>query len=160
MNNLNTEIFANHDKTIAFTFWENEDNGDLMVSYDNHTGINSTDARRVNLEELKHIFNICMDERPCYSLCDVDETEFYIKIVSPGEFRYIIFNEYDNKDITVQFLTRGLYIDKSDPHNWVEREDVMELGNEHQLTCNDLYRIRKMCNISDIELRSIQCQMF
>lgn len=153
----NTETFVNHDKSRMFTFWE-DDYNDLMMSWVCRATINteipSVGVKQVTLKDLKRIFELCSetsDEKPCYSLCDVDETEFYIKIVSPGEFRYIIFNEYDNRYITVQFLTRGMYIDKSDPHNWVEREDVMELGDEHELTCRDLYRIRKMCNISDIE---------
>lgn len=55
MKNLNSETFVNHNKTRTFTFWENEANGHLMVSYDNHTGINSTDAEEVRLEDLKHI---------------------------------------------------------------------------------------------------------
>lgn len=147
----NTETFVNHDKTRTFTFWENEDNEHLMVSYDNHTEIDSTNAKRLRLEDLKHIFNICMDERPRYSVSAIiNGLEFYIHLNSPGESRYIIFRKFDRK-ITVEFKTIGMYIDKSDPNFWVERDYVWEVGNEHKLTCKDLYRIRKMCNISDIE---------
>lgn len=151
MNNLNTETFVNPQKNTKFTIWEDDER--LMMTCEHYDTINieinSTDAKLVRLDDLKHIFGLCRENIDHYDLCDVDETEFYIKIDSLGEKRYIIFNEYDNENITVQFLTRGMYIDKSDPHNWVEREDVMELGNEHQLTCKDLYRIKKMCNISD-----------
>lgn len=159
MNNFNAETFVNPNETRKATFWEYEDKDYLIVTWE-HKGTSqssfwyethSIGARhRVHLEDLKRIFELCWETREHYCLCDVDETEFYIEIDSLGEKRYIIFNEYDNKNITVQFLTKGLYIDKSDPCNWVERDYFGEVGDEHKLTCKDLYRIRKMCRISDL----------
>ena len=152
---LNTETFENHDKTRMFTFWEQEDDDYLMMSWvcrtPELTEILSAGVKRVSLKDLKRIFDLCIetsDEAPSYCLVDIDETEFYIKIVSPGENKYISFSEWRHS-IEVYFITKGLYLDKSDPNNWIEREYTWEEGVEHELTCRDLYRIKKMCNISD-----------
>lgn len=150
MKNLNSETFIVPKKNIKFTIWE--DNERLMMTCEHYSivNFNPTYANQVRLVNLKRIFKLCRDERSCYSLGEVDETEFYIKVFSSGECRYINFTEYESK-ITVQFITKGLYFDKSDPEHWIERDYFAEVGEEHQLTCRDLYRIRKMCNISDIE---------
>ena len=147
MNNLNTETFINPQKNTKFTIWE--DNKRLMMTCEHYgiVNINSTDAEEVRLEDLKHIFELCRDERPCYSIHHIDSFEFYIKIVSPGETRVINFVDYG--EIVVQFITRGKYIDKSNPNNWIESDYTSEEGEEHKLTCRDLYRIKKMCNISE-----------
>ena len=150
MNHFEAETFVVPKKNIRFTIWE--DNERLMMTCEHYSivNFNPTYANQVRLVNLKRIFKLCRDERSCYSLGEVDETEFYIKIVSPGETRVINFVEY-GKEIAVQFITKCLYIDKSGPCHWVERDYFAEIGEEHKLTCRDLYRIRKMCNISDIE---------
>lgn len=152
----NTETFVNHDKSRMFTFWE-DDYNDLMMSWVCRATINteipSVGVKQVSLKDLKRIFELCSetsDETPRYSLVEINEDKFYIKINSPGESRSIVFRKCC-RGIEIEFCTSGLYLDKSDPEHWVERDYVLEVGDEHKLTCKDLYRIRKMCNISDIE---------
>jgi hypothetical protein len=156
--NFEAETFVNRTQTRKATFWEYEDKDYLIVTWE-HRGISessfwtpthSIGARhRVRLEDLKRIFVICCETSEQCLIGIIDDHEFCIEIVSPGENRRIYFRE-NNKEITVQFVTKGLYIDKSDPCNWVERDYIWELGDEHKLTCKDLYRIRKMCKISDL----------
>lgn len=155
----NTETFVNHDKSRKFIICEQQD-GHLMMTWQHRETSQSSFwidtfspgiRHKVHLEDLKHIFEVCIRERPRYSISAIiNGLEFYIHLNSPGESRYITFRKFDRK-ITVEFKTIGMYIDKSDPNFWVERDYVWEVGNEHKLTCKDLYRIKKMCNISDIE---------
>lgn len=151
MNHFEAETFVVPKKNIRFTIWE--DNERLMMTCEHYNtvdiGFNSTDAEQVSLEDLKHIFRLCGDERPCYSLGGETERGFCIQLNSPGECRYIYLREY-HFGITVEFVTMGLYVDKSDPRRWKKKIHTSEIGEEHKLTCRDLYRIKKMCNISDI----------
>jgi hypothetical protein len=162
MKNFESEQFVNRNKTRRAMFYQYEGEEHIIVTWEHKgtsqssfwTETHSIGARhRLRLEDLKRIFELCrVVDLPYinYYIRDVDDLEFYVEIDSPGETRYINFVE-NACGISVRFITKGLYIDKSDPGHWVERDYFAEIGDEHELTCRDLYRIRKMCNISDIE---------
>lgn len=164
MNHFEAEQFVNKNKTRRAMFYQYEGEEHIIVTWEHKgtsqssfwTETHSIGARhRLRLEDLKRIFELCrVVDIPYINYHIVesdDENTLIIKIYNDGERRYITFKEYDNKDITVQFVTHGLYNDKSDPGRWEEKIYTSEVGDEHKLTCRDLYRIRKMCNISDIE---------
>lgn len=162
MKNFESEQFVNKNKTRRAMFYQYKGEEHIIVTWE-HKGTSQSSfwtethsigaKHRLSLEDLKRIFELCQVVEIPYSnyRFKSDENSLTIILYADGEDRFITFKEYDNKDITVQFITHGLYNDKSDPGRWEEKIHTSEIGEEHKLTCRDLYRIRKMCNISDIE---------
>lgn len=150
MRNFTSETFVNHAKTCKAGFYQYEDLDYMIVKWEHRGRLESSFVRLV---DLKMIFQLCEDNgdiRYDYRVHKVEENFLELKVFGEGEEKFIIFREYDNK-LTVQFITKGLYNDKSDPCHWEERVYISEIGEEHVLTTHDLYRIRKMCKISDLD---------
>ena len=126
MKNFESEQFVNRNKTRRAMFYQYEGEEHIIVTWEHKgasqssfwTETHSIGARhRLRLEDLKRIFELCQVVEIPYSNYRFrsDENSLTIILYADGEDRFITFKEYDNKDITVQFITHGLYNDKSNP---------------------------------------------